>query len=148
ALPFGWGRWVFARASNATLQQTLAWLPFSVVMTLVFLAAARYVLVSRAFVSPKNVLLGMFLKLDRFFNNANAVTGGSVRVRGGDHFPGREPVAWRETTKKSLGTFRYLFRVLMVLELPLLCVLTSLRTYTPGGPDIDRVSYLLYALWC
>src|SRR5262245_26217179 len=66
ALPFGWGRWVFARASNATLQQTLAWLPFSVVMTVVFLAAARYVLVSRAFVSPKNVLLGMFLRLDRF----------------------------------------------------------------------------------
>src|SRR5262245_51957718 len=117
-------------------------------MTLVFLTAARYVLVSRAFVSPKNVLLGMFLKLDRFFNNANAVTGGIVLVKDGDPLPGREPVAWRETTKKSLGTFRYLFRVLVVLELPLLCVLTSLRTYTPGGPDIGRISYLLYALWC
>src|SRR5262245_20674022 len=32
-LPFGWGRWAFARASDASFSQTLAWLPFSLVMT-------------------------------------------------------------------------------------------------------------------
>jgi hypothetical protein len=57
-------------------------------------------------------------------------------------------VAWRETTKKSLGTFRYLFRVLVVLELPLLFVLQSLHVTSPGGPDVARISNLLYGLWC
>jgi ABC-type transport system involved in multi-copper enzyme maturation permease subunit len=147
-LPFGWGRWVFARASDASFRETLAWAPFSLVMTGGFLVAARLVLISRAFVSPKNVLLGIFLRLDRFFNDANSVTGGIVLVKDGDLLPGREPVAWRETTKKSLGTFRYLFRVLVVLELPLLYVVTSLRDYVPGGPDINRISVLLYGLWC
>src|SRR5262249_52007623 len=117
-LPFGWRRWVFARASDPSFRETVAWVPLSLVIARVFLVAARLVLISRAFVSPKNVLLGIFLRLDRFFNDANSVTGGIVLVKDGDPLPGREPVAWRETTKKSLGTFRYLFRVLVVLELP------------------------------
>src|SRR5205085_1815195 len=87
-------------------------------------------------------------KLDAFFTGANVVTGGIVLVKDGDPLPGAEPVAWRETTKKSLGTFRFLFRVLVVLELPLLSVFVSLQMSTPGGPDVSRVSNLLYGLWC
>jgi hypothetical protein len=56
-------------------------------------------------------------------------------------------VAWRETTKKSLGTFRYLFRVLVMLELPLIIVCSSLSAWTPLGPDIAVISRLLYVLW-
>jgi hypothetical protein len=98
-------------------------------------------------VPPKNVLLGMFQRLDRFFNDANAVTGGVVLVKDGDPLPGLEPIAWRETTKKSLGTFRYLFRILVMLEMPLIAVCSSLTIGTPGGPNIAMVSGLLYVLW-
>ncbi len=145
--PFGWGPWLFRNASDNPFGVTLVSSTFSAFMTTGFLVAARLVLQARAFVTPKNVLLGLFQKLDAFFNNANTVTGGIVLVSDGEPLPGLEPVAWRETTKKSLGTFRYLFRVLVVLELPLLIVLQSLRLFSPGGPDIARVSRLLYGLW-
>jgi ABC-type transport system involved in multi-copper enzyme maturation permease subunit len=147
-LPFGWGGQLFERASDSSLNETLKRLIFCVMLTAGFLIAARLVLVRRAFIPPKNVLLGLFHRLDGFFNSANRVTGGIVLVKDGDPLPGPEPVAWRETTKKSLGTFRYLFRVLVLLELPLLLVLTTLRMPGPGGPDVSRISNLLYGLWC
>lgn len=146
-LPFGWGLWLFERASDATLAATLAGSLFMVALTAGFIVAARACLEFRAFVPPRNVLLGLFRRLDQFFNDANKVTGGIVLVRDGDPLPGDQPVAWRETAKKSLGTFRYLFRVLVALELPLLFVCQSLRLFTPGGPDASRISTFLYGLW-
>lgn len=147
-MPFAWGSWLFERAAEVPLGETLSGAMNGVIMTGVFMVAARSVLVTRAFVPPKNVLLTLFHKLDKFFNEANSVTGGIVLVKDGDPLPGMAPVAWRETTKKSLGTFRYLFRVLIVLELPLLFVLQSMRVFSPGGPAIGQVSFLLYGLWC
>ena len=146
-LPAGWGPWLFNRASDVSFAQTLRGLWFPAALTGGFLFGARKFVESRAFVPPKNVLLGWFQRLDRFFNNANAVTGGIVLVQDGDPLPGLEPVAWRETTKKSLGTFRYLFRVLVMLELPLVSVCSLLGTASPGTPDIAIVSRLLYVLW-
>ena len=146
-LPFGWGMWLFENASAESLGTTLASTTLLVLMTAGFLVAARLFVEARAFVPPKNVLLGIFQKLDQFFNEANTVTGGIVLIKDGDPLPGAEPVAWRETTKKSLGTFRYLFRVLVVLELPLLFVCQSLQSLSPGGPDTVRLTQLLYGLW-
>lgn len=147
-LPWGWGRWLFENASDATLGTTLVRASFSVLMIGGFLVAARFFVETRAFVPPRNVLLGIFHALDRFFNEANTVTGGIVLVKDGEPLPGKEPVAWRETTKRSLGTFRYLFRVLVALELPLLVVCQSLQTFTPGGPDTAKLTTLLYVFWC
>ncbi|HEY3968447.1 MAG TPA: ABC transporter permease subunit [Planctomycetaceae bacterium] len=147
-VPFGWGPWLFARASDVRITETLARLLFPGVLTGAFLLAARLFLPARAFVPPKNVLLGLFQRLDQFFNEANSVTGGVVLVKDGDPLPGTDPVAWRETTKKSLGTFRYLFRVLVALEAPLIIACASLQISTPGGPDVRIVSKLLYILWC
>ena len=65
------------------------------------------------------------------------MTGGIVLVKDGDPLSGDEPVAWRETTKKSLGTFRYLFRVLVVLELPLLFICQILQTERAGRAGLD-----------
>lgn len=146
-LPPGWGPWLFKRASDVTLGMTLVSLWFPVALTVGFLSAARRFVESRAFVPPKNVLLGIFQRLDRFFNEANQVTGGIVLVNDGDPLPGLEPVAWRETTKKSLGTFRYLFRVLVLLELPLIVVCSTLSIGMPGGPNISDVSRCAYVLW-
>ena len=75
---------------------------------------------SRAFVPARNYLLEFFRLLDGIFTDMNHVTGGIVLSKDVNLLPGTEPVAWRETSKKSLGTVRYLFRMLMVLELPLL----------------------------
>ncbi len=146
-LPPGWGPWLFEQASDVTFARTLVSLLFPAALTAGFLFGARVFVESRAFVPPKNVLLGIFQRLDRFFNEANEVTGGIVLVQDGDPLPGLEPVAWRETTKKSLGTFRYLFRILVMLEGPLILVCSSLSIITLGGPDIGTVSRLLYALW-
>ncbi|MCY2965474.1 MAG: hypothetical protein NT069_17880, partial [Planctomycetota bacterium] len=102
----------------------------------------------RAFIPPKNLLLESFKWLDRRFNNMNRVTGGVVLVKDGEPLPGDRPIAWRETAKKSLGTFRYLFRVLMGLELPLVFVLYMLGTgETAGGTQIVVVTFYLYGLW-
>ncbi|HEY2252305.1 MAG TPA: ABC transporter permease subunit [Planctomycetaceae bacterium] len=146
-LPWGWGPWLFQQASDITFAESLASLWFPAALTGAFLFGARRFVESRAFVPPKNVLLGTFQRLDRFFNEANAVTGGIVLVRDGDPLPGAEPVAWRETTKKSLGTFRYLFRVLVLLELPLILVCSTLSIGMSGGPNIAVVSRFLYILW-
>jgi len=146
-VPFGWGPWLFQHASDESLAVTLVQCTFSIFLTAGFVLAARLSLEARAFISPKNVLLALFHALDGFFNAANAEIGGVILVKDGDPLPGDEPVAWRETTKKSLGTFRYLFRVLVALELPLLAVCTSLRSFSPGGPDVGSVSRLLYGLW-
>jgi len=146
--PFGWGPWLFGRASDLPFWGTALLSTFLVSLSAGFLLGARLFLERRAFVPPKNALLGLFQRLDRFFNDANEVTGGIVLVKDGDPLPALEPVAWRETTKKSLGTFRYLFRVLVVLEAPLIVVCATLGTSQPGGPDLDVVSRLLYGLWC
>lgn len=114
----------------------------------VFFAAARICLERRAFLPPKNLLLNLFKILDRVFTrlNENRLTQGIVLIRDGVQLPGNEPVAWRETAKRSLGKARYLVRVFVAIELPVaaLCVLVVLS----GGRSGDEgLSLLLFALW-
>ncbi|MBM82183.1 MAG: hypothetical protein CMJ78_16575 [Planctomycetaceae bacterium] len=101
--------------------------------SMMYLAIARAVIVQRALVPPRNVLLEFFRGLDKFFANLNeATTGGIVLIQDADKLPGDEPIAWRETQKKSLGTARYLIRVLVSIQTPLLFVLAlglSMTTY-------------------
>ena len=85
------------------------------------LAIAINALIPRAFVRPRNLVLELFQKADQFFNQLNEVTtGGIILVNDSVNFPESLPIAWRETQKKSLGTFRYQFRVLMFLLTPLI----------------------------
>ncbi|MBW3539617.1 MAG: ABC transporter permease [Planctomycetes bacterium] len=111
-----------------------------------FLAAARVFLVERAFLEPRNVLLEIFKGVDRFFTDLNKVTGGIELVKDRETLPEDKPITWRETRKKSLGTVRYLFRVLAAVETPLLFILVA----AAGGVTNMRVSVagnLLYVLW-
>lgn len=102
-------------------------------------------LYDRAFIPPKNFLLAAFRQVDAFFNDMNKVTGGVVLVKDGSPFPDMDPISWRETAKRSLGTFRYLFRILVFIELPILVVSQAVRI------DMVRsrssMSVLLYVLW-
>lgn len=146
-LPLGWGPALFRRADEVSFVVTCASSFLALMLTFGFFVAAWMFVESRAFIPPKNVLLGIFKRLDRFFNDMNHVTGGVILVRDGEPLPDDCPVAWRETSKKSLGTFRYLFRVLVVVELPLVFICGALRMSVPGGASLQPVSGFLYVLW-
>jgi ABC-type transport system involved in multi-copper enzyme maturation permease subunit len=65
--------------------------------------------------------------------------------------PDADPVAWRETSKRTLGRARYLFRILICTEIPLvlLCGLLSLSAMHEKYSMIPRImgSMLMLALW-
>ncbi len=124
--------------------------PVSVPFSLFAHALVAYVLAcsflyQRAFVPPKNLLLTAFRKIDAIFHRMNRVTGGIVLVKDGSPFPDSDPISWRETAKRSLGTFRYLFRVLVLIELPILIVSQGVRVDLVRTESI--MSVLLYCLW-
>jgi ABC-type transport system involved in multi-copper enzyme maturation permease subunit len=121
---------------------------FAALTALVCLSMARRVLVDRAFVQSRNYLLEFFRALDRFFEQLNVVTGGVVLVRDRGFLPKRAPIHWRETRKKSLGTFRYLFRVLVALEFPILFCIQLIR-FSPSSSNQEDggLVALLVVLW-
>lgn len=110
-----------------------------------YLVLATEFLHRRAFVPPRNVLLELFHALDRMFNEWNTVTGGVVLVRDGEPLPRDMPIAWRETSKRSLGTFRYLVRVLVAIELPILIVSQLVNIEMVRGHA--AMTFLWYTLW-
>jgi hypothetical protein len=92
-----------------------------------FLFLARAFIVRRAFALPGNVVLGVFKGLDNIFLrlNNNPITRGKTFVGDTAALPDSDPVAWRETAKRSLGKARYLLRVFIAIELPVaaICVM-------------------------
>ncbi len=137
---------VFAWAETRTLTEAVFGSMIIIFSICGFLFLARVFLESRAFVPARNYLLELFRHLDGIYTDMNHVTGGIVLTKDVDMLPGKQPVAWRETSKKSLGTVRYLFRMLVVLELPLLWTFQLIRGPN-GGASVDVVSVLLYVLW-
>jgi hypothetical protein len=105
-----------------------------------FLVAARVALVRRAFLPPQDVVLNVFRILDRIFLrlNDNPLTRGFVFIGDTASLPADEPVAWRETAKRSLGKAQYLLRVLIAVEIPVAAfcalVVTAAETADPLGP--------------
>jgi ABC-type transport system involved in multi-copper enzyme maturation permease subunit len=55
--------------------------------------------------------------------------------------PAREPIRWRETRKKSFGTPRYLARVLLAIELPVLLLGPAIRL--SGSPAAQERALLI-----
>ena len=130
--------WVYSITTGGSVSATI--------VMVICLAMACHFLQSRAFVPPRNVLLQAFQWLDGVYNDWNALTGGVVLVNDGDSLPETDPVAWRETAKKSLGTFRYLFRVCTVLVVPILFTGASINISMVRSQS--SMSTLLYILWC
>lgn len=101
------------------------------------LSLARFALWPRAFVQPKNLMLKLFKSLDGFFHRANnnRLTCGIVLIKESVVLPKYHPISWRETSKRSLGTSRYLIRFLLLLEIPVLVMIlwpTSENTIRAG----------------
>jgi len=111
------------------------------------LTLARIVLWRRAFVEPKNVLLKLFKSLDGFFHlaNHNRLTRGIVLIRESVALPYYHPISWRETSKRSLGTTRYLVRFLLLIEVPVMVM-----ALWPASEDAIRSGFApaYVAGWC
>jgi len=119
----------------------------SLIATAVFVLMARFFLVRRAFISSASILLKVFKAVDGFFTRLNdRTTGGRVLVKDYNSLPLFDPVAWRERSKKSLGKARYLFRILVVMEGPVLfiCLGTATLSYRT---DFAELRGLLLFVW-
>jgi len=111
--------------------------------TTLFLGLSRFFLASRAFVPPRNYLQQVFRLLDRMFErlNQNRWTKGIVLLGDTASLPDAKPIAWRETTKRSMGQFRYLLRLFLVLEVPVIFLGLLLLAHGPF------LSVLIYLMW-
>lgn len=141
----------FAWSAGSGIGAILGVLIFSIpilLSTFLFLIFAHYFLVRRAFLPARNLLLNVFKNLDRVFSkiNNNSVTRGVVLVKDYVRLPEEKPIAWRETSKKSLGTFRYLFRILVFLEVPVLLLCVLIATMDPD-PIVDGAVMMLFLVW-
>ncbi len=116
-------------------------------MTCLF--AARLVLWRRAFVQPSNYIMRLFKSLDAFFMkaNQNRLTKGIVLIHESVTLPMYDPIRWRETTKRSLGTTRYLIRMLLAIEVPVAFgMLLPDYSRDDNGVGITAVACLLWVV--
>ena len=106
-----------------------------------WLVLARVFIVRRAFIAPRDAVLNFFKVLDRIFLrlNDNRLTRGFVFVRDTAPLPGDEPVAWRETAKRSLGKARYLARVFIALEVPVAALCVLVISNTPSSEPLTAL---------
>ena len=119
----------------------------ALIVTFVFVLMARFFLVRRAFLSPSSILLKVFKAVDGFFTRLNdRTTGGMILVKDYDSLPLFDPVAWRERSKKAFGKARYLFRILVVMEGPVLFVCLGAATLS-FRTDFAELRVLLLLVW-
>ena len=120
--------------------------PSSRLRVFMFVMSRRYI-VRRAFLPAGNVFLRILKSLDAFFHklNDNRWTKGKVLLADSTALNTiTEPVAWRETTKSSLGAFRYLVRLFLVMEAPV-ATLGLLLIAADGSHE--PLTLLLLLLW-
>lgn len=126
----------------------LVWSIGMLILTSLILWIAQRMLLARAFVPPRNLLLEFFKKLDGFFEDLNRVTTrGVLLVNDRDSGPMFAPIAWRETQKKSLGTVRYLFRLLVILLVPLALAIGWVISDTQSQSFNGPTAFFLTMLW-
>ncbi|HVW02933.1 MAG TPA: ABC transporter permease subunit [Planctomycetaceae bacterium] len=115
--------------------------------TVLLLVAARLVLVPRAFAVPGHRLQKLFRRLDAVFArwNNNRYTRGITLIAETSLLPETCPVAWIETTRTSLGSFRFLLRLLLVVEALLAMLVLFVANSTERSAGF--VSMLVLLLW-
>lgn len=134
---------------NIDNQQTFMWRVLHTTPILFFtgclLAMARLFVVRRAAVKPKNRLLAVFRGFDRLFRFLNEKLCGDIMVLAGEGQLARDrPIAWRETTHRTMGTARYLIRLFMLIEYPVL-FLCSISVGSETGLAI--LNFVLPLVW-
>ena len=117
------------------------------------LVLARIWLVSRAVASGGSRVMSILKGMDGFFHriNQNRWTQGRVLVNDTEVLPYDQPIAWRETKKRAFGTFRYLVRMLLLIEVPTLVVCLLTLGLTEYGNDSqnrsDVMIFMSIILW-
>ena len=146
-------RWLLDAANStqggkAMLATVLRSIPI-LVFSMTCLIFARVVLWRRAFVQPSNYLLKAFKLLDTFFHraNQNRFTKGIVLTNEHVELPLYDPIGWRETKKRSIGTTRYLVRFLILLEIPVVIAMRLSMFGHDSGTGIAPVYIAAWALW-
>jgi ABC-type transport system involved in multi-copper enzyme maturation permease subunit len=136
---------VYEQLRNASLPViAMASLPMFL-STLVSLAIASECLRRRAALAGGNPLLRWFHQLDRIIKALNdEYCRGRVVFHEDDSLPETDPVAWRETQKTPLGAPRFLIRVLLGLEVPVVayCVMALPAAFS------GRLDPMVVALVC
>ncbi|HXY36560.1 MAG TPA: ABC transporter permease [Planctomycetaceae bacterium] len=89
----------------------------------------------------------LFRLIDRFFEALNLRAGGVVLWRDRPGLPAGEPIRWRETRKRSFGTLRYLIRILLVMELPVLVLAPAIRLRADPAIQDRGILLLLGLAW-
>ncbi len=129
-------------AKSLTILLTI---PLLLTCTLVFLRT-RATVRRRPIQWPMNV----FKRMDAFWMKLNE--GLPVLVKEDNSLPANEPIAWRETQKRPLGTVRYLFRILVVLESIVVMVVVwfmwigSSSSFSNSIETISVLFFLTFAL--
>ena len=131
--------------SGEFLQTVLRTIPM-LFLTGCSLLASRMVVVRRANVPPRNLLLKLFRFLDSIFFALNEQFGRGIVLTGGrNRLPRTRPIAWRETSRRTLGTTRYLIRIFIGMEFPTLLICCLCVSAGNDGRDLLRI--LLIAVW-
>jgi ABC-type Na+ efflux pump permease subunit len=114
---------------------------------LVSLGAARALIVRRAFVPPGSSALRFHSFVDLTMASWNRIVGNIVLVKDSGGLPGDEPVAWREVTKKALGKTRYLFRLFVILEVPVVFIIVTLFSLEGARSSSLALTAMLACVW-
>jgi ABC-type transport system involved in multi-copper enzyme maturation permease subunit len=111
------------------------------------LALARRFIVARAFLPSHNAAMSLFKAIDRGgIPMRNRQTATQVVHSDDALLPADEPIAWRETTKRLLGHTRYMWRIVLVAEVPLIavCLLIGVSD-SMAAPVISAI--MTFVLW-
>lgn len=138
------GLWGSAHVSHVAAVVAAGFCVFS---TAACLTIAETVLAGRAFVTANRSVPPLFRWIDRLFEALNKVAGGIVLWRDQPSLPTREPIRWRETRKRSFGTPRYLARVLLATELPVMILASAIRLYGAPGEQAGGLLIVLGLTW-
>lgn len=135
----GGGGWFWALVFAAGI------LVFALVVSFIMLALAASWLPASALEPPRNRLMEFFGGVDTIFSDLNKVVGGIVVVKDRPVLPGDRPLVWRERYKRALGKTHYLVRIVMLIELPTVCIILAALSFQTRGST--QLSGLVYFLW-
>ena len=117
-------------------------------MTLTVLVLTRAVLVLRAKPPGGNAGLKAFKSADGLFKTLNHRLARGIEFgRSSDRLPGDHPIAWRETTKTTLGNPRYLTRTLLGLLTPILITVVLLVANNATGDAMPILAFVAVLYW-
>jgi ABC-type transport system involved in multi-copper enzyme maturation permease subunit len=134
-------------AANVTHVAAAVAAGFCLFSTAGCLTIAETVLAGRAFVTANRSVPPFFRLMDRCFEILNRAAGGIVVLQDRPGLPAREPIRWRETRKRSFGTPRYLTRVLLAIELPVLVLAMVIRISASPAVQERGLVIILELTW-